>query len=150
MWQIVWMLTFVPDWIYHAILIVGVVGILAGKFLRFIPVVSAYSPAIRITSMILFVVGVWFNGSIYSDNKWRAKVADLEAQVAMAEQQASEANAQIEIQYVDRIRVVREKEYIIQSEIREYSGDLDANCIVSPRAREILNRAAEPPKETVK
>jgi hypothetical protein len=150
MWQIVWMLTFVPDWIYHAILIVGVVGILAGKFLRFIPVVSAYSPAIRITSMILFVVGVWFNGSIYSDNKWRAKVADLESQVAMAEQQASEANAQIEIQYVDRIRVVREKEYIIQSEIREYSGDLDANCIVSPRAREILNRAAEPPKETVK
>ena len=147
MWQIAWLLTFVPDWIYHAVLIVGVVGILAGKFLRFIPVVSAYSPAIRITSMILFVIGVWFNGSIYSDKKWEAKIADLEAQVAEAEKRADEANSKIEIQYVDRVRVVKEKEYIIQSQIREYSGDLDSTCVISHKAREILNNAAETPEE---
>lgn len=145
MWQILWMLSIVPDWIYTAILILGVAGILVSKFLRFIPVVSAYGPAIRIISMILFVVGVWFNGSITSDNKWRAKVADLEARVAEAERRADEANSKIEIQYVDRVRVVKEKEYIIQSQIREYSGDLDANCVVSPRARDILNQAAKPP-----
>ena len=145
MWQIAWLLTFVPDWIYHAILILGVVGYLASKFLKIIPVVSHYSSAISITSVILIVIGVWFNGSMHSDNKWRAKVAELQAQVAIAELKAEQANATIEIQYVDRVRVVREKEYVIQSEIREYSGDLDSNCVISPLAIEILNRAATPP-----
>ena len=142
MWQILWMLTFVPDWIYQAILILGVLAVFAAYFLKFIPVVSAYSRALKITGIILTLIGVWFNGQMSADAKWRAKVADFEVRVAESERQAAEATGRIETVYVDRVQVVRDTQYIIQGQIREYSADLDANCQISPRAVEILNEAA--------
>jgi len=145
MWQLLWKLTAVPDWIYHAILITGVIGLVAGRFLQFAPVTAVYAPVVRTVSAVLVVAGIWFNGFITSDAKWQERVADLESKIAESEQRAADANAEIEIQYVDRVKVVKEKEYIIQSEIREYSGDIDANCVVSPKAREILNQAAQSP-----
>jgi Zn-dependent protease with chaperone function len=142
MWQILWMLTFVPDWIYQAILILGVLAVFAAYFLKFIPVVSAYSRALKITGIILTLIGVWFNGQMSADAKWRAKVADFEVRIAESERQAAEATGRIETVYVDRVQVVRDTQYIIQGQIREYSADLDANCQISPRAVEILNEAA--------
>lgn len=142
MWQILWMLTFVPDWIYKAILYLGVFAVFAAYFLKVIPVVSAYSKGLKVTGIILIVVGVWFNGQLSADAKWKARVADLQDRIAQAEQQAAEASAQIETVYVDRVKVVKDTQYIIQGQIREFSVDLDATCQLSPRAVEILNDAA--------
>jgi hypothetical protein len=142
MWQILWMLTFVPDWIYKAILVLGVFAVFAAYFLKIIPVVSAYSKGLKVTGIILIVIGVWFNGQMTADAKWRARVADLQNRIAQAEQQAAETSAQIETVYVDRVQVVRDTQYIIQGQIRESSVDLDATCQISPRAVEILNQAA--------
>jgi hypothetical protein len=143
MWQILWMLTFVPDWIYKAILWLGVLAVFAAYFLKIIPVVSAYSKGLKVTGMILVVIGVWFNGQMSADAKWKARVADSQNKIAQAEQQAAEASAQIETVYVDRVQVVRDTQYIIQGQIREFSADLDATCQLSPRAIEILNEAAQ-------
>jgi len=90
----------------------------------------------------LTLIGVWFNGQMSADAKWRAKVADFEVRIAESERQAAEATGRIETVYVDRVQVVRDTQYIIQGQIREYSADLDANCQISPRAVEILNEAA--------
>jgi hypothetical protein len=142
MWQILWMLTFVPDWIYKAILVLGVFAVFAAYFLKIIPVVSAYSKGLKVTGIILIIIGVWFNGQLSADAKWKARVADLQNRIAQAEQQAAETSAQIETVYVDRVQVVRDTQYIIQGQIRESSVDLDATCQISPRAVEILNQAA--------
>jgi hypothetical protein len=142
MWQILWMLTFVPDWIYQAILILGVLAVFAAYFLKFIPVISVYSRALKVTGIILTLIGVWFNGQLSADAKWRSAVANLEVRIAESERQAAETNVQIETVYVDRIKVVKDTQYIIQGQIREYSSDIDADCRVSPRAIEILNNSA--------
>ncbi len=142
MWQILWMLTFVPDWIYKAILWLGVFAVFAAYFLKIIPVVSAYSKGLKVTGIILIVIGVWFNGQLSAEAKWKARITDLQNRIAQAEQQAAETSAQIETVYVDRVQVVRDTQYIIQGQIRESSVDLDATCQISPRAVEILNQAA--------
>jgi len=145
MWQILWILTFIPDWIYQAILILGVAAIFAGYFLRFIPVVSAKRTPIIVAGVVLTTIGVWFNGHSTADAKWKNRVAELQVKVAESERLAAEATATVETVYVDRVKIVKEKEYIIQSQIRELSVDIDQNCRVSPRAVEILNSAAQNP-----
>jgi hypothetical protein len=150
MWQILWMLTFVPDWIYKAILWLGVFAVFAAYFLKIIPVVSAYSKGLKVTGIILIIIGVWFNGQLSADNKWKARVADLQAKIAESEKQSAEANVQIEYVYVDRVQVVEKIRYQVVGSIRELSNEIDANCTVNPKAVEILNRSAEALNEAPK
>lgn len=143
MWQILWMLGVIPDWIFQAILIVGLLAVFASYFLKFIPAVFVYGRALKVTGVILVIIGVWFNGQMSADTKWRSAVADLQSKIAEAERQAAEANAKIEYVYVDRVKVVEKVRYQVIGTIRELSGELDANCTISPQAVDILNRSAD-------
>jgi hypothetical protein len=147
MWQILWMLGFIPDWIFQAILIVGLLAVFASYFLKFIPAVFVYSKSLKVTGVILVIIGVWFNGQMSADAKWRSAVADLQSKVAESERQAKEANAQIEYVYVDRVKVVEKLRYQVIGTIRDMSNELDANCTISPKAVEILNRSADALKQ---
>jgi len=150
MWQILWMLTFVPDWIYKAILVLGVFAVFAAYFLKIIPVVSAYSKGLKVTGIILIILGVWFNKQLTADAKWKNRVADLQSKIAESERQAEEANVQIEYVYVDRIQIVEKVRYQVVGSIRDLSNEIDANCTISPKAVEILNRSAEALNEAAK
>lgn len=146
MWQIAWMLSLLPNWFYHGVLIVGLLGLLASQFLKMIPFVNSYASAIRMTGIVLTVIGIWFNGSMSADAKWRQRVADLEAKIAQAEKQAAEANAKIEYVYVDRVKVVTETKYVVRDKISKNANDLNQMCVITPPAVEILNDAARKPQ----
>lgn len=142
MWQIMWMLSLIPDWIFHLILIVGILAIVAGKFLKFMPFVSQYNLPIQIAGIVLTVIGIWFNGSISADNRWKEKVAELEEKVRIAEIKSAETNTVIETVFVDRVKVVKEIQYRNVNNIKNNAADLDANCVVNPAAINILNNSA--------
>lgn len=137
-----WLLSFLPDWFFHLILIIGVLAIVIGEFLKTIPFVSQYNVPIRLGGIVLTVVGIWFSGGIASDNRWKAKVAELEIKVAKAEKEAAEANGKIETVYVDRVQVVKEIQYKTIEAIRNNAADMDANCVITPKAIDILNNSA--------
>jgi len=142
-----WLLSFLPDWIFYLILIVGVLAIIAGEFLKMIPFISQHGQIIRVSGIALTVIGIWFHGNIAANNRWEAKVAELELKVANAEKAAAEANAKIEYVYVDRIKVIEKIKYEVIGSIKENSSELDANCKITPKAVDILNRAAQEIKE---
>jgi len=139
-----WILNFLPDWIFHALLIVGVLGIIASMFLKQFPIISKYQTPIWLLGIVLVVVGVWFSGGIAKDREYQQQIAELQVKIAESEKRAIEANAQIEYVYRDRIQVVEKIRYKVISAIRESSGKIDANCQVVPEALEILNQAARP------
>jgi len=138
----VWLLNWLPDWIFYLILVVGILGIVASYVLRAIPFVSTHAMGIQVAGIILTVLGVWYSGGIAKDREYRERIAELKLQVAQAEKAAAEANAKIEYVYVDRVKVVEKIKYEVLSSIRESSSELDANCVISPKAVEILNKAA--------
>lgn len=142
MWQVMWLVGLLPDWVFHLILIIGVLALVSGKFLQAVPFVSQYSIPIKVVGSVLTVIGIWFNGSIASDAKWEAKVAELEAKVAAAEKASAEANAKIETVYVDRVKVVKEIQYRNINTIKNSASELDANCTIPPKAIDILNNSA--------
>jgi len=142
MWQILWMVGLIPNWIFHVILILGIFLIIAGNFLRMLPLVSQHSVAIKFVGIVFTVIGIWFNGSISADTKWKVKVAELEEKVRVAEAKSAEANIVIETVYVDKIKVVKEVQYRNVTNIKANASGIDANCTISPKVVEILNNSA--------
>jgi NADH:ubiquinone oxidoreductase subunit 6 (subunit J) len=142
MWQIMWMLGFVPTVVWHFLLIISTLTLAATYFLRIIPFVRTHAIVLRLTAVAVLLLTVWMLGGISNEAKWQARVQELEARVAAAEKAAAEANSQIDTVYVDRIKVVKEIQYVVRKDIANSASALDANCRIIPEAVDILNQAA--------
>ena len=137
-----WLLSFIPDFVYHLLLLASIVAFGSCYILKMIPFVSANVEIIRVISVVVMIFSVWMEGGIANEAKWKARVAELEIKVAKAEKAAAEANGKIETVYVDRIKVVKEVQYVVQSRINKNATKLDLTCKVDPLAIDILNQAA--------
>jgi hypothetical protein len=145
-----WMLSFIPDalliWAINAVLLIGIAGtvvsIMFKLAIRYFPWIIPYRLLLQVVSVILLVLGVYLKGGYAVEAEWRARVAELEAKVAVAEQKSKEANTQIQTVYVDKVKVVKEKQIVIQEKLKTVEVKIDANCKVVPEAISILNEAA--------
>lgn len=147
-----WMLTFLPDdwltWVAHAVTAVGALGLVAGFFLSAIPLVSQYGRLIRPIFALILMVGIYFEGSVTTELAWRKSVADMEEKVRAAEAKSAVVNTEIQTRIVTKIKVVKEKEVVIQEKIKEVEKIIDANCDVPNEAVKLLNEAAEMPGDS--
>ena len=142
MWQIMWLLSLVPDFVYHILLILAILAFGASYILKMVPFITGNAFIIRVASALLIVFCTWMEGGIANEAKWKARVAELEIKVAAAEKAAAEANGKIETVYVDRVKVVKEIQYVVQNRINKDAAKLDLTCKINPAAIEILNQAA--------
>ena len=109
MWQIMWLLNLMPDWFYHLIVILSILGLIVASVLKFVPFVSTYRLPIQVISVLLLVFGVWMEGGIVNEAKWEARVRELEEKVKIAEEKSTEKNVEIQEKVVTQTKVVREK-----------------------------------------
>ena len=107
--QIIWILSFIPDWVWTLVLIFGILGILASWVLKFIPFISTYRLPIQVASIIALVVGVYFQGVIANEAKWQGKIAELQQKVAEAEIKSKETNIVVQEKIVTKTKVIKEK-----------------------------------------
>ena len=104
-----WIISFLPEWVFHLIFGLGVVGVVAGFFLGFIPFVRQYKLPIQIVSLLTLVLGVYLQGGLADYKEWEAKVKEIEAKLAVAEEKAKNTNVQIQEKVVEKTKVIREK-----------------------------------------
>ena len=109
MWQIMWLLNLMPDWFYHLIVIVSILGLIVASVLKFVPFVSTYRLPIQVISALLLVFGVWMEGGIVNEAKWEARVKELEEKVKIAEEKSKETNIEIQEKVITQTKVVKEK-----------------------------------------
>lgn len=144
------LLNFIPDalivWIVNIILISGIVGTLVSWFFdffaKFIPQLYPIKLPLQIISLVLLATGVYFKGGSVVELKWRERVAELEAKVAIAETQSKVVNETIKTVYVNKVKVVKEQQIVIQEKIIEKEKIIDAECKIVPETLDILNDAA--------
>jgi len=138
-----WLLTFLPDWIFHAVLLVGILGLVASFVLGFIPFVSAYKLPIQVGALILTVVGVWFEGGMSNDAAWKARVAEMEKKVAAAEVKSAEVNTVIVTKVLTKIQKVKETVYVNKEIIRDVVGkQIDTQCTLPVSAVSLHDSAS--------
>ena len=151
--QIAWMIGLIPDamlnWVYWAIIAAGITGVLAGWLGKWIPFYGNYVKILQPVGIVLLVLGVWLRGGYDTEMAWRAKVAEAEARVAVAEQQSKETNTVIEQKIVEKTKVIKGKtEYITQYLDREVVKKEEIikyieQCPVPKEIIDIHNQAAE-------
>lgn len=139
-----WILSFLPDWIFHLVVIAGVLGLIASTFFGFIPFIKQYTLPVKIVSILLLVLGVWFEGAISNNNAWLEKVHALEKKVAEAELKSSQANVALTSAIAEKNKVIANAQFQLKNKIREISSTIDAECKVSPEVINVLNEAAMP------
>ena len=151
--QVAWMIGLVPDAVlsglYWLIIAAGVTGVLAGWLGKWIPFYGNYVKILQPVGIVLLVLGVWLRGGYDTEMAWRAKVAEAEARVAVAEQQSKETNTVIEQKIVEKTKVIKGKtEYITQYLDREVIKKEEIikyieQCPVPKEIIDIHNQAAE-------
>ena len=145
------LLNFIPDafllWVVNAVLLAGIIGTVVafffGFFVRYLPWITPYRMLLQIVALVLLVAGVYFKGGVGVEMTWRARVADMEAKVAAAEQKSIDANEQIKTVYVDKVRVVKETQVVIQEKIKTVEVKIDSQCKITSDTVDILNDAAK-------
>ena len=146
MGQLTWMFSIIPDailnWVYWFIIAVGLTGVFAGWFGKFIPVYGRYVEYLKPVGIVLLVLGVWLRGGYDTELAWRAKVAEAEAKVVAAEAKSKETNTVIQTQYRDKVKTVKEVQIVVQERIVKEAAKMDAECKVDAEAISILNQAA--------
>ena len=141
MWQIMWLFSLLPDFVYHVLLIIGILAFAGSYLLKMVPFFMQNAFMIRIASMMLIIFCVWVEGGMAVEAKWQARVAELELKVAKAEREAAEANGKIETVYVDRVQTVKEIQYVTVNKIAKDAAKIDRTCVVDPEVIKILNGA---------
>lgn len=149
------------DTLIHLVLVTGVIGLVAGFVLGFIPIIGKYKLPIQIISILLFALGVYLEGGLANDKEWQAKVKEAEAKVARAEAEAAKKNTELQAALNDKGKVIKEKgstiikyvdRYRDKEVIKEIPGperikiekviEYIENCPIPPELVNIHNDAA--------
>ena len=137
-----WILNFVPDFVFHALLILSLLA-LAGSFvLDSIPFVSTNAKAIQLASAVVLAIAVFFEGAISNESVWQARVKELELKVAKAETQSAEANGKLSKQLAAKDKEIALAQAELKNRIRAGAAAMDAVCKIPSDVVSILNDAA--------
>ena len=143
-----WILKWLPDWIFYVILLAGVIGYLATYLIKYIPVpfVYMYKTPIQLGSIAAIVIGTFMTGAIYDNNAWLDRVHEMEAKVAKAEQESKEANTKIDNKTQEAKTKIVEKQVLIKQYVDREVTKYDNQCVIPKEFIKALNDAAEAPK----
>jgi hypothetical protein len=137
-----WLLDFLPFWIFHLVVLIGIGGILASTVLKFIPFISNYKLPIQVGSAILLAFGLYMEGGVSNQEKWEARVAEVKLEMAKKDAASAEATTKVVTKYVTVDRIVKEKGDAILKEVPKFiSKDADAQCVV-PNGFVVLHDSA--------
>jgi len=138
-----WIVNFLPDWTFHLLLLVGLLGIVASIVLDSIPFISTNAKAIQLASAIVLGIAIFFEGAISDNEAWKARTAALEKKVAQAEVKSAEANGVLVSKLAQKEKEIAAKQTELKNRIQQSSQKMDAQCTVSSDVIAILNDAAK-------
>jgi DsbC/DsbD-like thiol-disulfide interchange protein len=138
-----WIVNFVPDFVFHILLIAGLLGLVASFVLDSIPFVSTNAKAIQLASAVVLAIALFFEGAISDNDAWQARVQALELKVARAETESAEANGKLSKQLAAQDKEVALAQAELKNRIRAGAAAMDTVCRVPADAVAILNDAAK-------
>ena len=143
-----WILQFLPNWIFYLLLFAGIVGyLLSNTLLKLLP----YSDVIKIASIFGIIFGIFMVGAIHDNDAWLQKVSELEKKVLELEIKSAEANTKLVQKVIVKKQIVKERgDDIIKYIDREVVKDNEVvkyieHCPKLPNEIvNTLNKAAKP------
>ena len=147
-----WIINWLPYWIFYGIFFAGLLGLLATYVMKFIPLVYMYRTPIQAVSILAIAIGTYMSGAISNEEAWQARVNEMESKVAAAEVQSAKENIKIVEKVVIKTQIVRTRgQDIIQyvdREVIKYDTKFapGGECEIPKEFIKALNDAAKAPK----
>lgn len=137
-----WILQFLPNWIFYLLLLVGVVALLVTYFVKVLP----NAQLVKLTSAAAIIVSIYMIGAISNNDAWLARVKDLEVKVAEAEAKSATTNTEIVQKTLVKTQIVRERGQDIVRYVDREVVKYDTTCVIPKEFVSAHNKAAEAPK----
>jgi hypothetical protein len=138
-----WILQFLPNWIFYLLLLAGVAAFVVTKFVKILP----QAQLIQVGSIVAILFSMFMIGAISNNDAWLARVKDLEVKVAEAEAKSATTNTDIVQKTVVKTQIVKERGQDIIKYVDREVVKFDANCVIPKEFVTTHNRAAEAPKK---
>lgn len=139
-----WIINFLPDWVFHLIFCVGLVGTLIGFALGMVPLVKQYIIPIRVISLFALCLGFFLEGGLADNQVWQARVKELEVKVAEAEAKSEKENTKIVTKVITKTQVVRTRGDDIVKYVDREITKYDSTCVIPKEFVKAHNDAAAP------
>jgi len=146
-----WLLHFFSDgliqFIVHTVLVLGIVGtfltfVVLNRVLLLLPALAPYYQAARAISIVFLVGGIYLEGGLAAESQWRERVREMQAKVALAEQQSQAANAKLADSGKQKVKIIRERGQIIKQYIDREVTRSDSTCVIPGAVVRAHNAAA--------
>lgn len=137
-----WILQFLPNWIFYLLLLTGIAAFLVTHFVKVLP----NAQLIKLASVATVIVSIYMIGAISNNDAWLAKIKDLEVKVAAAEAKSAAANTDIVEKTVVKTQVVKQRGQDIVRYVDREVVKYDTTCVIPKEFVLIHNKAAEAPK----
>lgn len=138
-----WILKWLPDWIFYAMFFMGIAGLITSWVLDYIPLVNTYNLPIKVVSIVLVVIGTYMAGAISNETAWLDRVKDLEYKIAQAEIKSAESNTKIVEKIVTKTEIIREKGKEVTQYIDREVVKYDTQCVIPKEFVKAVNDAAK-------
>lgn len=109
MWQITWMLSFIPPWFWNFLFFVGVGAVIVAWIFKFIPFISTYRLPIQVIGILSIITSIWFLGAASNEEKWQAEIKKAEEKIKELEQKSNDINEQLKISQAETEKIRQEK-----------------------------------------
>jgi hypothetical protein len=143
-----WILNWLPDWIFYGILMLGLLAIIGGWIIKNIPGIKQYSLFLQLGGVLLTLLGTWYSGGIAKDAEWKAKIAELQQKVAEAEVKSAAVNTQIVTKYVNKKQIIKEKgddviQYVDREVVKYDSACKIPTAVITAHNAFAVNKSTE-------
>lgn len=140
-----WILQFIPSWIFYVMVLVGMAGFAATFLLKYLPIPALYmyKTGIRYASICVMFVFTFLSGAVYDNDAWLERVKELEKKVAIAEQQSKEANAKLDEKVDSTTEKIVEKQVVLKQYVDREIVKYDNNCVIPKDFIDVINKSTD-------
>jgi hypothetical protein len=104
-----WIFTVLPDIFIHILLAIGVISLIAGYLIGFIPAVKPYTTLVQLIGIIILCLSIYLEGGLADTKEWESRTIDLKVKIADMEKQIAQSDIKVIEKVITKTQVVREK-----------------------------------------
>ena len=143
-----WLLSFIPDsflvWVINIALIGGASAFVLGHLTKWIPFAGKQALILRLVGLVILIPALYFKGGYGVEMEYRARIAEMQAKIAIAEEKSKQENVKIVEKIVSETKIIREDTAETNYLIEQMKGQLNrAGCELTSEAIDLYNEGMQ-------
>jgi hypothetical protein len=138
-----WIVNFLPDFVFHILLLAGLLALTGSFLLDSVPFISTNAKAIQLASAVVLAIALFFEGAISDNDSWKARVQALELKVAKAEIESADANTRLVTEMAKNREKITQSQTAVRQAIQQNIQAINRQCKLTDVSVQMYNQAVK-------